>query len=286
VTEDVLLRAGRLAAEGEPFVLATVVGVERPASTRRGDRALVLPGGELFGWVGGACSEPIVIREGLRALGDGEPRLVRIGPRGTTADEGDVIVAESSCASEGTVEVLVEPQLPKPFLAVVGDSPAARTLRELATTIGWRVADELADGVDAVVVASMGHGDEEALSAALAREAGYVGLVASARRAQAVLAELLAQGLDEEALARIRSPAGLDLGPSSQEEIAVAILAELVAWRHTTGVSPAEEVGEAIDPICGMTVSIAGARETVVRDGTTFYFCGPGCRRRFEEARV
>jgi xanthine dehydrogenase accessory factor len=286
MTEDVFVRAGRLSEEGEPYVLATVVNVERPASTRRGDRALVTPGGELFGWVGGACSEPIVIREALRALADGEPRLVRIGPQGTTAEEGDVIVAESSCSSEGKVEVLVEPHLPKPLLAVVGDSPAGRTLRELAATIGWRVASELADGADAVVVASMGHGDEEALAAGIAGGAGYVGLVASARRAQAVVAELRARGLDEEALARIRSPAGLDLGPSSQEEIAVAILAELVAWRHTSGVSPAEVVDEAIDPICGMTVSTASARETVVRDGTTYYFCGPGCRRRFEAAHV
>jgi xanthine dehydrogenase accessory factor len=286
MTEDVLVRAGRLSAEGEAFVLATVVGVERPASTRRGDRALVTSGGVLFGWVGGACSEPIVVREGLRALADGEPRLVRIGPQGTTAEDGDVIVAESSCASEGTVEVLVEPQLPRPLLSVVGASPAARTLRELASTIGWRVANELVEEADAVVVASMGHGDEEVLTAALAGEAGYVGLVASARRAQAVVAELRGRGLDEEALARIRSPAGLDLGPSGQEEIAVAILAELVAWRHTRGASPVEAVDEAIDPICGMTVSIAGARETLVRDGTTYYFCGPGCRRRFEAAHV
>lgn len=286
MTEDVLVRAGRLAAAGEPHVLATVVNVERPASTRRGDRALITPGGELFGWVGGACSEPIVIREALRALADAEPRLVRIGPRGTAAEEGDVIVAESSCASEGTVEVLVEPRLPRPLLAVVGDSPAARTLRELAATIGWRVESELADGADAVVVASMGHGDEDVLTTALATAAGYVGLVASSRRAQAVVGELRTRGLDEEELARIRSPAGLDLGPSSQEEIAVAILAELVAWRHTTGVSPAEAVGEAVDPVCGMTVSIAGARETLVRDGTTYYFCGPGCRRRFEAAHV
>ncbi len=286
MTEDVLVRAGRLAAAGEPHVLATVVNVERPASTRRGDRALITPGGELFGWVGGACSEPIVIREALRALADGEPRLVRIGPQGTAAEEGDVVVAESSCASEGTVEVLVEPRLPRPLLAVVGDSPAARTLGELAATIGWRVESELADGADAVVVASMGHGDEDVLTTALATAAGYVGLVASSRRAQAVVGELRTRGLDEEELARIRSPAGLDLGPSSQEEIAVAILAELVAWRHTTGVSPAEAVGEAVDPVCGMTVSIAGARETLVRDGTTYYFCGPGCRRRFEAAHV
>ena len=120
------------------------------------------------------------------------------------------------------------------------------------------------------LMASMGHGDEETLTAALAGGAGYVGLVASARRAQAVSAELRDRGLDEEAVARIQSPAGLDLGPSTQEEIAVAILAELVAWRHTTGVSPAEEVGEAIDPICGMTVAIAGARETLELDGTTW----------------
>jgi xanthine dehydrogenase accessory factor len=286
MSEDALVRAGRLAAEGEPHVLATVVNVERPASTRRGDRAVITPGGALFGWVGGACSEPIVIREALRALADGEPRLVRIGPPGTEAEEGDVVVAESSCASEGTVEVLVEPHLPKPLLAVTGAGPAARTLRELAATIGWRVADELVDGADAVVVASMGHGDEETLAAALGSGAGYVGLVASARRAQTVVAELRARGLDEEALAQIRSPAGLDLGPSGQEEIAVAILAELVAWRHTRGASPADVVDEAVDPICGMTVSIAAARETVVRDGTTYYFCGPGCRRRFEAAHV
>ena len=94
------------------------------------------------------------------------------------------------------------------------------------------------------------------------------------------------EGRARERGARIRSPAGLDLGPSAQEEIAVAILAELVAWRHTTGVSPAEEVGEAIDPICGMTVAIAGARETLELDGTTYYFCGPGCKRRFEAAHV
>jgi xanthine dehydrogenase accessory factor len=282
----VLIRAGRLATEGEAYVLATVVDVERPASTRRGDRALVTPEGALFGWVGGACSEPIVIREALRALADGEPRLVRIGPRGATAEEGDVIVAESVCASEGTVEVLVEPHLPRPLLAVIGESPAARTLRELAGTIGWRVAEELGEVTDAVVVASMGHGDEDALTAALTAGAGYVGLVSSARRAQAVIAALRARGLDEEALAHVRSPAGLDLGPSSQEEIAVAILAELVAWRHTHGVSPADAVTEAVDPVCGMTVSIAGARETLVRDGTTYYFCGPGCRRRFEAAHV
>src|SRR5215207_10670267 len=126
----VLVEAGRMAAEGKPYALATVVRVVRPASTRRGDRALVTPDGALAGWVGGACSEPIVVREALLALADGEPRLVRIGPPGTAAADG-AIVAESSCASEGVVEVLLEPERSSPLLAVVGESPAGRTLAEL-----------------------------------------------------------------------------------------------------------------------------------------------------------
>jgi xanthine dehydrogenase accessory factor len=263
---NALAEAGRLAAEGRPFALATVVNVERPASARLGDHAIVTPEGALAGWVGGACTEPTVVREALAALADGEARVVRV---------------EGGCASEGTIEVLVEPQVPAPLLAVIGESPAARTLTELARTIGWRVASELGHGADAVVVASMGQADEETLEAALSGPAGYIGLVASAKRGTAVLADLRARGLDEETLTRIRCPAGLDLGPSSQEEIAVAILAELVAWRHTKPGSTAELV-EAVDPVCGMTVAIAGARETAVHDGRTYYFCGPGCRSRFE----
>jgi xanthine dehydrogenase accessory factor len=266
---EVLIKAGELAARGEPFALATVVRVERPSSARPGDRVLVLPDGTLHGWVGGACSEPAVVREALRALADREPRLVRIGP------------AESGCASEGTVEVLVEPELPAPLLAVVGDSPAARVLADLAARIGWRVAREPSETADAVVVATMGHGDEEALEAALRAEAGYVGLVASAKRAAAVLAELRVRGLDEETLIRVRSPAGLDLGPSRQEEIAVAILAELVAWRHSRA-APQEPPGEAVDPVCGMTVAV-GNGEHLEYEGVTYWFCGGHCRRRFEE---
>jgi xanthine dehydrogenase accessory factor len=267
---NLLVEAGRLAAEGTPFALATVVSVERPSSARRGDRALVTVDGELRGWVGGACTEGSVVREGLEALADGETRLVRI---------------ESGCASEGAVEVLIEPQAPAPLLAVVGDAPAARTLRELSGVLGWRVTDAI-EGADAVVVASMGRIDEESLEAALAAGAGYVGLVASSKRAASVLGELRERGLDEETLARVRSPAGLDLGPSSQEEIAAAILAELVAWRHTRGPSPAELVEEAIDPVCGMTVAVAGAKETLEVDGVTYYFCGAHCRKEFEATRT
>jgi xanthine dehydrogenase accessory factor len=278
---SLLERAGALAARGEPFALATVVRVERPASARRGDRALVLPDGTLEGWVGGACSEPIVVREALRAMAVGDPVVVRIGPHGSVSDDPDVIAAESMCASEGVVEVLIEPQLPQPLLAALGSSPAARVLRRLAPEVGWRVSESL-EGADAVVVASMGHGDEDALALALAGGAGYVGLVASARRAAVVLAALREQGVGEAALARVRSPAGLDLGPSTQEEIAVAILAELIAWRHTRGELPGAAPAEAVDPVCGMTVAVDGAAETAEHEGVTYYFCGAHCRKRFE----
>jgi xanthine dehydrogenase accessory factor len=262
---NVLVEAGRLAAEGAPFALATVVGVERPSSARVGDRALVTEDGVLQGWVGGACTEPEVVRLSLEALAGGDVRRERI---------------ESRCASEGAIEVLIEPQLPSPLLAVVGDAPAARTLRELAGVLGWRVTGEVARA-DAVVIASMGRDDEAALETALAGDAGYIGLVASSKRATAVLDEL---GLDEEARARVRSPAGLDLGPSSQEEIAVAILAELVAWRHTRSQDVLVEY--ATDPVCGMSVAVAGAAHTLEHESTTYYFCGAHCRKKFEAALV
>lgn len=290
---EVLVEAGRLAADGKPYALATVVRVVRPASTRRGDRALVTPDGTLAGWVGGACSEPIVVREALRALADGEPRLVHIGPAGSGAGApDDVVVAESRCASEGVVEVLIEPELPGPLLAVLGEGVAGRTLSQLARIVGWRVADQLdpEQRPDAVVVATMGHGDEDALASALKAGVGYVGLVASARRAAVVLDALRAQGVADDDLARVRSPAGRDLGPSTQEEIAVAVLAELVDWRHglvgdPSGLGPAGAAApapaEAVDPVCGMTVAVAGA-PTAVRDGVTWYFCSVGCRDHFE----
>jgi xanthine dehydrogenase accessory factor len=263
---DVIVEAGRLAAEGKPYALATVVNVVRPASARRGDRALVTPDGRVTGWIGGACSEPSVVREALRALADGEVRVARM---------------DSECASEGVVEILIEPVVPAPLLAVVGESPAASTLRELARTVGWRVTEDTVEGADAVVVATMGHGDEDLLAAALRAGAGYVGLVASSRRATSVLAGLRAQGLDEEEVLRVRAPAGLDLGPSTQEEIAVAILAELVAWRHTR---PGEITvpAEGADPVCGMTVSVEGAVERVEHEGATVVFCSAHCRARFE----
>jgi len=265
---EVLIEAGRLAAERRPYAFATVVRVERPTSAREGNHALIKPDGEVVGWIGGACSEPTVVREALGALADGKPRLVTI---------------EGSCASEGLVEVFVEPQLPEPTLAVVGEGPAAATLRDLAARIGWRVTTEIGPSAEAIVVASLGTDDDRLVRSALATSAEYVGLVASRRRGASTLAALRDGGVGEETLARVRCPAGLDLGPSTQEEIAVAILAELVAWRHRAAASPVTggPAETALDPVCGMTVAVHGGSAVVEQGGVLYHFCGAGCRSRF-----
>ncbi|MDQ7800610.1 MAG: XdhC family protein [Armatimonadota bacterium] len=299
---EVERRAEELRRQGQPFVLATVVRVERPASTRPGDRALVTPDGRLEGWVGGACSEPVVVREALRALVDRQARLVRIAPEAGGASEGWVS-AVTTCPSGGTVELFLEPVEPDPHLVVFGESLVARTLVRLARTVGYRVtsvvgaesvgadADALfvralpsaaTSSVDGAVVATMGHWDEEALAEALRTPAGYVALVASRRRASSVLNELRRRGFREEDLARVRAPAGLDLGSPSQEEIALAVLAEFTQLRRAPTSRPHPLLPEeATDPVCGMTVSVRGALHTYAHRGTTYYFCCPHCREQF-----
>ena len=262
-------------------MLATVVSVRRPASARRGDRGIVTADGRLVGWVGGACSEPAVVREALRALAEGTTRLLRICPPGSSEGEEGVVVAESSCASEGTVEVLIEPQLPQPAArgrrGQPGGGDAARARRR----------DRL-EGDDRPRAPAPRRSSWRRWAGATPRRStppsrprpGYVGLVASAKRAGVELAALRERGLDEETLARVRSPAGLDLGPLTQPEIAVAVLAELVAWRHDR-VPVGELPVEAVDPVCGMTVAVGADTPSAEHEGTTYWFCCPGCRGRF-----
>ncbi|MQB01527.1 MAG: YHS domain-containing protein [Actinobacteria bacterium] len=309
----ILGRAGELDARGEPYALATVVAVDRPVSAKPGDRAIVMPGGVVDGWVGGSCSEPIVIREALAALGDGSSRLVRIRQPGAPneRERPGVVTEITTCASEGGLDVFVEPRLPRPRLVVVGSSPVGRKLVELAGILGYRTTGVLDDpaeelpGVDrvldvdalrsaeigpadAVVVATMNRYDELALEASLATEAGYIGLVASRTRAESVRKILVGRGVAESQIDRVTAPAGFDLGPSSQEEIALAIMAEAVAERHRREPASAEEapaavqtVPQAIDPVCGMSVAVVAGAISASYEGTTFYFCAPACREEF-----
>jgi xanthine dehydrogenase accessory factor len=251
-------RAAELEADGRSFVVATVVAGRRPTSARPGASGIIHPDGTIEGWVGGSCAQPVVVREALRALADGQPRLLRLsrdGPgEGRRAD--GVIELVMTCHSGGTLEIYVEPHLPAPVLWVVGTTPIAGALATLGAAAGWTVTviDPIADadafptarvhasadirGLDPgaspyVVVASQGIWDEEAVGLALTRDASYVGLVASPTRA-AVVRDWLREEttIGDERIAALRAPAGLDLGAETAEEIALSILAELVQVRR------------------------------------------------------
>jgi xanthine dehydrogenase accessory factor len=295
-----LRRAGELAQAERPFAVVTVVRTEPSTSARTGNRAIVFPDGSMDGWVGGGCIQPTARREGLAALESGEPRLVRITPD-TAVSQHNVHIARMTCASEGTADLYVEPFLPRPTLAAAGDSPIAATLAAIAPLLGFRF---LAVGAAAelneeaiphphdtwLVVATFGEFDEDAVAAGVRLNLPYVGLVASERRAGSVLSELRARGLGEEALKVVRSPAGLPIGASGQEEISLSIMAEIISMRaklhpglrEKPAAHPASQPGEAIDPVCGMTVEVAGARHVAGYGGQDYYFCCPACKRKFE----
>jgi len=309
---DLLERAAALAREGEPFVLATVVWSRAPSSGKPGSTALITADRKIHGWLGGACAEPTVIREGLKALEEGQPKVLFLGTPEELEGQAraGVVTVPIACQSEGALEVYVEPVLPSPHLVVIGRSPAVDTLAKLAAALGWRTAvvdddgdAEAHDGVarvvtsldlaeagvgdrSFVVVATQGHYDEDALRRALETPAAYVGLVASRKRAEAVLGYLRDRGVPDDDLARVRAPAGLDLGHLPNQDIAVAILAELVQLRAAgelegaTPIAP-EAPHEEIDPVCGMTVEVASARYVTTHEDRTYYFCSAGCLERF-----
>jgi xanthine dehydrogenase accessory factor len=316
---EILKQAGELERRGQAFALATVVWRQGPSSSQQGARAIITAEGELHGWIGGACAEPVVIREAQRVIADSTPRLLLLGTPdqfGAAIPEG-ITVVPISCQSEGALEVYIEPVVPAPHLVIVGRSPMARTLADLARALNWRT--DLVAGEDfaaagaheqsMVIVATQGHGDEEAVEEAVAARPAYLGLVGSRRRGAAVLGYLADRGLPADQLDRVHVPAGLDLGHTTHQEIAVAILAELVQLRasgalagtaataparSTTAAAPrrtppaeaparhAEEPAEAVDPVCGMTVAATAASHPLAHDGVTYYFCCTGCRRKFE----
>ncbi len=319
---------GELTRRGEPFALATVVWRQSPSSSQPGARAIITAGGELHGWIGGACAEPVVIREAQHVMAEGTARLLLLGSPeqfGAAVPDGMTVIP-ISCQSEGALEVYIEPVLPMPHLVIVGDSPMTRTLASLAGALGWRTEEirgpdftpEAADGRSMIVVATQGHDDEDVLERAVAVRPAYLGLVGSRRRGATVLGYLADRGVPRDELDRVRVPAGLDLGSTTHQEIAVAILAELVQLRASgalaagtlaagalaagkpsgppaqrTGTESARQAGPegarpaarpslVVDPVCGMTVS-AEASRPVRHEGTDYYFCCAGCRQAFEQ---
>ncbi len=299
------------AASGRPCALATVVRTESPTSAHPGDKAVITDDGELHGWIGGSCSDALVRREALVAMTDGLPRLVRIRPdvEALETRAGGELTVATTCPSGGTLDIFIDPHLPKPLLAVIGESPAARTLVELGRIVGFRTcgihpgahgtdfpgADRVLDSLDLsaiahekdcwIVVATMGHYDDDALEAALSLAAADVALVASVRRSASVLDTLRARGVADAQLARVRAPAG-ERRAGAQEEIALHALAEVVALRHDRITAnpiapPAALAGFSVDPVCGMTVDTSDAAHTASHDDQTYFFCCAGCREQF-----
>jgi xanthine dehydrogenase accessory factor len=287
-------RAEALAAAGTPFVWATVVRAERPTSAKPGDSALVLADGQVDGFVGGDCAESTVRVQALEVLGTGTPRLVRITPAPDdlgVSDEDDVVTVHNPCLSGGSLEIFLDPSVPLPVVGVFGHAPIATALLRAHRLFGQQVLrldkpeDPLPPGTRAVVVASHGNDEEPVLEAALRAEVPYVALVASRRRGPAVLASL---EVDDRLRSQVRTPAGLDIGARTPPEVALSILAEIVAVLREPGSSrqdvggPAHEMTELVrDPVCGMMVAPVDASPHVETPSGVVYFCGTGCRNAY-----
>jgi len=319
VRTDVLIRAAELAARREPFVLATVVRRMAASSAQSGDAALVTASGEFHGWLGGSCTQPVVVREALAALAAGEPRLIALTPDPASERRPGVTAFPMTCHSGGTVDIYVQPVLPARRLVVFGHSPVARAIARAAAATGFavdaadpggdhaqpdagaaaRVFTDLAalapePGPPAIaVVATMGEDDESAVAAALRLSPSYLGVVASPKRFAQMRDTLLATGIRAADLDRVHSPAGLDIGARTPEEIAVSILAQVVATSRADNLGAASEPrGHGLpslptahtterDPVCGMDVDPATARHSAQLGARTWFFCCAGCRQKF-----
>jgi xanthine dehydrogenase accessory factor len=300
------VRAHQLTEAGAAFVTATVVRVEHPTSVQPGNVALVHEDGSIEGFVGGVCAQNSVRLYSLKAIERGEPLLLRIlpdGPGGSESedigteighDNGSVTV-QNPCLSGGAIEVFLEPFLPAPRMIVAGDTPIAAALLRLGPELGLDAVSSRRDDSGsptpnaddlALVVAAHGRDERAILAAALQAGVRYVGLVASRKRGAAVLEALRDDGVPDDLLERVDTPAGLDIGARSPSEIALSILASIIRVRRQSSTAPrswaAAPPTTATDPICGMTVVVGPDAITVEHGGDTHYFCGEGCKQAFE----
>jgi xanthine dehydrogenase accessory factor len=314
--DQFLKKTAELVANGESFVTATVVRCEPPTSGKPGDKAIIHGEEIAWGWIGGGCAQPVVIKEAKKALAEGKPKLVRISPSPSNPEEG-IVDYTMTCHSGGALDIYLEPVLPKPRILILGRSPVAQFLAQLGSMVGYAISivtEDAAEGfADAemiqspnfsleqtrvtpetfVVVSTQGEGDEEALEQALNSSAGYVAFVASKTKAGKVLEYLQHKGMTPEKAQRLRAPAGLNIGAKSPEEIAVSVLAEIIQIRAGAAKAaqrPQNDKAIALpivntdakDLVCGMTVDATTAKYKTEHQGKMFYFCCAGCKKAFE----
>lgn len=283
-------RMAELTNRRMPFVHATVVRAGGPSSAKSGDQAIVLPDGSIEGFVGGQCATGSVRTAALDALESGETVLLRILPEGEAGfpqSEGARVVL-NPCLSGGALEIFLDPVLPAPALWLVGDTPTAQAVAELAHALGFAVTQAhdlsrsaMAEGTVAVIVASHGGDELGVIKTAIDADVPFIGMVASRRRAAGVL-----EPLSAEDRARVHSPVGFDIGARTPPEIALSIMADLVQRIRRDGLtaeSPHQETApmRVVDPVCGMEVMVGPDTPHTVIDGEDFWFCAPGCRETY-----
>jgi len=274
---DILKQVAELKNAGEAFVLATVVRTVAATAAKAGAKAIIRSDGTIMdGWIGGGCARGAVLKAARDAIADGEPRFVSVQPEDMLAELGvsagtekqGVRFARNMCPSKGTMDVFIEPVLPAPGIVVLGSSPVAVALADIAPRFGYSVtvcapaeeqgffaaADARIDGfmLEAaetadkyLVVSTQGRGDEAALSAALSVPSAHVAFVGSKAKAAALGEKLAGKGVDEIRLARLKAPAGLDIGAITPDEIALSILAEITELRRRAQRAAADKAGDA-----------------------------------------
>ncbi|WP_068177257.1 XdhC family protein [Mycobacterium sp. UM_CSW] len=279
-------RVQELLAARTPFVHATVVRAQPPTSSYPGDEAILLADGTIEGFVGGQCAQNSVRKAAMGALQAGESVLLRVLPDGDVhfPEAPGACVVVNPCLSGGSLEIFLTPQLPAPLIRVYGTTPIAEALTRVCGVLGYdaRSDGDLSDAT-AVVIASHGGPEAETIRAALDHGVGYIGLVASKVRGAAILESL---DLSPEERARVHTPVGLAIGAKTPAEIAVSIAAELIAGIRAglrRPVAPEAVAREAVDPVCGMTVTIGPATEHLRVGGADHWFCSPGCRAAFAD---
>lgn len=297
--DDLLERAVELRAKGEPFVLATVVAYRRPQSAKPGSKAIITRDGVVTGWVGGGCVQPIVIREAQKVLEQRKPNLVIISPDSTHSGWDGVKEYLMTCQGGGSLEIYLEPMMPRPELIIFGNSPVAQVLTQLGKILDFNVIEGNSKNQihpkSYVVVATMGDGDEEALTAVAGSNASYIGFVASREKSSKLFEYLRENGIADQDLKQIKSPAGLELGAESLPEIAFSVMAEILQLNRQQQSSSAKsekakipvlEIRTAIDPICGMTVDMKSSKYSSSYDSKMYFFCCLRCKETFEKAPV
>lgn len=262
MSREFYTKANDLNQQGIPYATATVVRIEKPTSGKPGDKAIITVDGKLYGWIGGSCAQPTVIREAQIAMRDGISRFIRLSSDNDPANVRDgLMVFPMTCYSEGSLEIFIEPHLPQPQLIVIGSMPVAQALIRIGNVMDYHVlavdpentgtdlssAEKVLDNLGAVlehvrpesyvVVASHGNYDEAALEHVLQSKPCYIGLVASKKRFASVVEYLKHQGMNDEDLTPLKAPAGIDIHAKRADEIALSIMAEIVQIRRSRPIS-------------------------------------------------